>query len=254
MKNIYADKISAVVADAENANFPIANIQDDHPKNLYKHTGTTAIITATVSSGAAALALFNTNATAATVVIALGMDIDLEDGLTLESGLTVETDESVSTLYDLSGSTGRLWGTYTQIDVVHYAEITLTGTAIIEAGKLTIGALNTFTDPLPGVKESPVDYSIKKQLNSGAWYFRKRDVVRDFKLRVPVQRNNSWSSDFYDLVYNIYEQIGPQPIAWHLVSDQGDWEWVGFLSIQQLIGYHDLPEYSFVDIDFLEVV
>jgi len=256
MKILYPERQLTVAADAENANFPDDNLLDDHPKQLWKGTGNSHTIEFTTGAGSEVCALFNTNASSITVSVRLGNKTEWESGTAWESGTSWYTTEpSPSTLYDLNAEgVGRLWAEYTAIDAPHIIELVLTAAAgtVLEAGCFKSGDLNTFDDPLHGVNEGLRDFSVKKQLNSGGWYIRKKDVVRDFDFIIYPDRD----SDFYTFMHSIVQLVGPGPLAWRLIH-QGltDWEWVVYGMMETMPqGNHSNPTKSKISVSITEVV
>ena len=65
MKVIYPDNIASISADEEDANYPVSNLQNNHPKKVWKGTSRDAVITAIVQGGGA-LAVKETCGTAGT--------------------------------------------------------------------------------------------------------------------------------------------------------------------------------------------
>ncbi|MBW2606147.1 MAG: hypothetical protein JRD05_00780 [Deltaproteobacteria bacterium] len=228
MKVIYPDRSITATADKENANYPAANVLDEHPKKLYKSTDNTAVLEVTTGAGSNGFAVFNTNAASVSAIVKKGEPTEWASGTEWVSGTEWRTaeDPSPATIYDLNpGSVGAMWGEYTQIDVPHIIELTFTAAAgtILECGVVVPGTVNTFDDPRYGVKEGLRDYSISKELNNGAFYYRKRDVVRIFNFDLIEDGD----TDFYTFMHSIVQLVGPGPLAWRILhSGMTNWEWV----------------------------
>lgn len=255
MKCIYPDMITAISADEENPDFPVANLLDRHPKKLWKGTSRDAVITMTVSSGGA-LAVIATNATSAILTISQGQTIEWDTGITWDSGIswdtTGNTDTSQTSL--LPGTiTGAVWFDFSAIRTSSFtATLTLTAAAgeIIQAGVVTCGTLNTFRDPARGIRPGLKDYSIKRELNNGSWYTRKRDVVRTFRF-------STYHLDDDDLyaLFDLARAIGPDPIAWRIVHGSSDSRWIVYAMFEDMPdGEHFMADRSQTEISLEEVL
>ena len=208
------DNVTAVVASSENANFPATNLQDDFTTNLFKATGTSVKLTFSVSKGQA-IEILNTNATSATVTVGTGGDYELESGWSLESGYSLEDDESATVVYSLPGSNGRLWADYTYRSTPHIVTVALSGSSVITAGIARAGVVQSFNNPKRKNKEGSDDLSIERELNNGAFYYRKRNVVREFSaLQILESRANAWI-----FKHSIFDAVGPEPLAIKLIDN-----------------------------------
>ncbi len=257
MKCIYPDNISAISADEEGAGYPVTNLQDNHPKKVWKGTSRDAIVTAIVSGGGA-LAIIATNATSITIAISSGQTWVLDTGWALDTGWVLDTTGSSDTTETslLPGDiSGCLWSDFAAARTSSFtATITLTAAAgeIIQAGVIKCGTLRTFVDPRYGIQEGLRDYSIVKELNNGATYTRKRDVVRDFNFSIIEDRD----TDFYIFMITVAKALGPVPIAWRICTvTVTDSEWIVFCRFDQMPrGSHDFKSHSQIDISLLEVL
>ncbi len=221
------DNVTSCVADSEDANFPDENLRDDFTTNLWKAaSGTTATITLQVSKGSA-LMLMNTNALTAVVTAGSGESYSLEAGYSLETGYSLANDEvAVIAAYSLPGSGGRLWADYSVFIVPHVVTIALTAASVVSAGIVRAGQVETFRDPGPNHGEDSKDYSIEKELNNGANYFRKRNVLRIYDgLNMLESRANAWT-----FKHDIFDAVGPKPLAVRITQNTNinDWEFVAF--------------------------
>jgi len=221
------DNVSAVVASSEDPSFPVANLRDDFTTNLWKATTTTATLTVQVAKGQA-VALFNTNATSAVITAGSGESYANESGYQNESGYSYPSDEvSVSGVYNLPGVRGNLWADYALFAGAHEVRIALTATDPVYAGIVRAGNVEEFKDPAAtGFSEGSKDYSIEKELNNGADYFRKRNIVKTFDgLSLFETRENA-----YKFKHDIWDMVGPKPQAIYLVSDAiQEKEFIGFM-------------------------
>lgn len=281
MKVIYPDNISSILASAENANYPATNVQDKHPKKIWKSTGQTATLTLYVSSGAA-VAVFATNAESVSVTIREGVGLDwgesqdfaiaAEDGseINTESGSPImmepeidwtgqidwQMPESVSADYDLSGSNvGSMWADYGPKSGAHAIDLDFTAPAdsVVEAGIVRAGTVKEYKDPKYGIREGLVDYSIVRELNNGAFYTRKRDIVRTFSFSVLEDRKD----DTYEFLHLLAQLVGPDPVAWRLVynSNEREWEWVVFCRFDGAPqADHIAADLSSLSVNLIEVI
>jgi len=260
--NTYAESI---VASTSNANFPVASLEDDYVGNLWKATAATATLTVECTAGSTCVAIFNTNATSVTVRISGWQAIDWEADATRAIDWTADATRTINwisfgqevseTLYDISASSiGNLWAEYTVTgDLAHTLTITLTGSAIIHAGVLRVGIVRTFRNPAYGIREALRGYHIRKELNSGGFYTRKRGSAREISFELLEDRE----TDFYSIFYDYAQVIGPTPIPWRLVhGNVTDWEWVVFASIEDgsPSGDHAHLNDSIITIDLIESI
>lgn len=265
MKIIYPDNITSVSADEENANFPVENVQTDYIKEVWKATSKDAQLTLNLSSGKGA-ALFGCNAATAvvTLIIALGAiwgpeafgHIGAEWGAPGDGhiGALWNPEISITTKYDFSKSgLGALWIDYDEIPFPHGILITLIMApgGIIEVGVAKAGNVKLFQDPLMGIEEGLHDYSIKRELSNGAWYIKKRDIVRTFSFELI----EDCDSAFYTFMHEIFLLRGSSPLAWRLSTYLTDFQWIVYARAEDMPkGGHDYPDYSVITISLIEVV
>ncbi len=255
MKVIYPDNTLTITADEENGNYPIENVQDDYIKKVWKATSNDAVIDITASSGSA-LALFGSNATSVIVKARDGAEgVQWGGGVTWDSPSWVaEVLTSQTIVFDtLPTDQSALWCDLTNYPSNFTVEITLSSVAgsTLEVGVIRIGTVRDFRDAAYGIEEGLVDYSIRKELNSGAWYYRKRDIVRTFSLSLLEDR----ASDFYTFMHNVALVRGQQPLAWRLSENVTDWQWIVYATFDGLpSGTHLYPNHSVINIQLEEVV
>jgi hypothetical protein len=221
------DNVQSFSVDSEDANFPKENLRDDFTTNVWRAEAVTATITVNVSKGSA-VEVLNTNATSATVTAISGEEYTFEAGWSFEATWAFAANVEVSAVmvYSLPGSGGRLWADYSEFAAAHVVTIELTAAENVYAGILRAGYVETFPDPALGMQEGSLDYSVEKELNIGANYYRKRNVVRQFSgLSLVDTRANIWS-----LKHDIFDAVGPQPLAIRIVSSTAitDWEFVAY--------------------------
>ena len=272
MHVIYPDKINSVSSQTADGSYPIANITDNHPKKVWKSDGSAAteIITLAVASLAEGLGMHAIQgATSVSIVISDGMGMDfgsvggtavLDKGAV--SGVDVvdlpETDTSPqSEIFDLDpDNVGALWLQYdSQKTNVHRVDITLTAAAAatFQVGVVTCGVLNQFVDPLQevGIKAGLRSYSIVAELNNGAKYVSKKDIVRTFGFTIFENRD----TDFYTFMRTVVQRLGEVPTSWRIYSAAEDWEFVVFAMVDGMpMGEHIFPDDSLIQVNLLEVI
>jgi hypothetical protein len=239
MKIIYPETqtVSGSSATSENGAFPVANLFDDKPGKLWKAADSVQVATVTVAIGASSnsIALFNTNATSATVV------------MKNNGGGTIST-----TVFTLAGTRtyNRLWLEYTTQATSHTAEIELTTTATtVQAGVVKAGLAVDFRNPKYGISEGIIDYSTVEQLSNGAKYVDKRDIVRRFGVSILTDR----ATDFYNM-WDIYNAYGQTPMAALIAEDILDMQWCCFGTMEGFSGSHDYLSHTPVSFSFEETV
>ncbi len=62
MKVLYPNSIYEISTTESNVDYPISNVLDQYPKNIYRGTSKDVVITVSVNSGGNAVTIFNTNA------------------------------------------------------------------------------------------------------------------------------------------------------------------------------------------------
>lgn len=255
MKCIYPDNILSISATEENSNYPVSNLLDEHPKKVWKGTSRDATVEAVVSGGSA-LAIIYTNAVSINLILSSGQTINWDSGIDWMGG--VAWDQSGNNDYSetklLTGNTdGCAWFDFAERNSSFSVIIELTAEAgeIIQAGILRCGICNSFENPSYGLREKLKDYSIVKELNNGAIYVRKKEVVRVFSGRILEDRD----SDFYTFLLKVARNVGPQPLAWLVVSNGGSrWIIYGGFSANMPEGHHDQPAHSWINFHLVEVV
>ena len=257
MKLIYPDNISSVTASEENANYLATNVQDEHPKKVWKGTSRDATLTCVVTGGGA-LAVIATNAESISLTLSTGQTWTLDTGWSIQDGWALDTsgDSTVTQIANLTGGIdGAAWFDFSENRTGSFtATLDLTAAAgeIIQAGIVRCGTLRTFVDPRYGIQEGLEDYSIEKELNNGAFYYRLRDIVSSFDFIITPARD----PDFYTFMRTVAKAIGKQPMAWRLVTvNNSDEEWITFARFADMPrGSHDFPLHSPIKASLLEVV
>ena len=247
MKILYPDKVTAWLADEANAAYPDDNVADEHPKRVWKATSKDAEFKLTVSRGDC-LYIGNTNATTITVTV----KNSAED--TTLWGPTEYDLGGIDTYLELITDDGEAWDSlfvdYTYQVGEHKIIIDFEmASGVVECGILRAGSGFNFKDPKYGIDESLVDYSVTKELSNGAFYYRKRDVVREFSGTLQVQRDQ----DFYTYIKKVMTASGPAPFAVKLTEVDNHW-WAVFVRPFMPSGSHHSPEWTDIDFTFREVI
>lgn len=166
----------------------------------------------------------------------------------------VVVETTTHTLETATRTFDSFWEEYTEQAAAHTATIKLTAGSgeTVEAGIVRAGELYTIGNPKYGVNEVPVGYHIEKQYKSGAWYTKKREIVRSFAYTALLAR----STKFRDLM-DLYNYYGPDPFMM-LLSDAPDIEPKHYTVFGKFNGEpsanHDYPDHSLINISVLEVV
>ena len=309
-------------ASSSNANFPLANLFDKHPRNVWKaNVANEATLRVKIDAGNNAIALFNTNADDVICTITRdSLEQNLDNAAAVDksggkvgipcTGHGYSTDDQVflngTTNYDgvetvdSSSSANeivivatyaaetfagtetvciiqatetfdlrlidnysrffaddpliyrRFWMDYAYLNYAATATIKLTPESgeTVYGGTLKAGQIYEFNNPSYQLREGRKDYSIRKELNNGAFYTRKRNIVRTFSGKLLVTRD----VEFYQFI-DIYDQFGPDPAAFLICDDIDDLEWSVYAVMETpLTGDHSYPTNSVIRFQLLEVV
>jgi len=175
-------------------------------------------------------------------------DISWDAGISWDSSQTADP----AVVYELDGDDeGAGWSEWDEIEDTHTVMITLDAGSgnIIQAGFVSMGTVNEFNNPKYGITENLVDYSIVKELNNGAFYIRKRDVVRRFSGGIALKRDPS----FYKFLLSILKANGQVPLATMIVDDD-NWEWIVYGRFVKAGGPHIFKNDSVLNFELLEVL
>lgn len=248
MKILYPDLTRDAETDSENSEYPAVNVLDDHIKRRWMATDAAATLRVTAYAGADTVSLFGCNATAVTMQTSTGLNGAWATGSAWATAATWFDGDiaSVPVAYELSDSgVGSLWAEYTAIAIPHIVTLSMVNSAgsPIYVGVARVGQSAEFPDPLLEPIEGLIDYSIVRELNNGAIYVKKRDIVRTFSFSVLMDRE----SEFYPLM-NIIKASGPQPLAWALLGGTvSEWDFVVYARVQAM------PSGTYKTLDYVEV-
>lgn len=211
------DNVTSIAASSEDANFPATNLRNDYATDLWRAADgvLVATIALNVSKGSAIM-VYNTNAISIAVSVGVFASYELETGHSLEAGYSLETHpDPVTAVYSLPGRNGRLWADYTEILTPHTVHLVLTANETVKAGIIRAGVVEEFKDPQYGLDEGSVDYSVEEELNNGAEYSKKGNVVRTFSNLQSVELR----ADCHTFKHDIFDAVGPKPVAIRLVHN-----------------------------------
>jgi len=251
MQCIYPEYTSAATASAENADYPVSNLLDDHPKKVWKATSKDATATITVSGAGDAFALFNTNADTVTA------EVKTTSLATTIWGPETYDVKGIDSVYELITGDAEyfesLWVDYTHTANAHKVLLNFsaaTGT-IIEAGIVKAGNVLDIDDPQYGLQESIKDYSIVKELNNGAFYVRKRDLVKTYTGSIYLAKE----TDYYYFMRNTALWNGPNPLAWKISENLTNNDWIVFARfVTPPNSSHEFYSHSRVNFSLIEVI
>lgn len=135
--------------------------------------------------------------------------------------------------------------------VKHNILIEFISSETIHAGVIRAGTITEFLDPNYGLQESLKDFSIIKELNNGAIYIRKRNIVKTYSGKIDVVRDR----DFYDFMRNIIQLNGQLPIFWWVSSNLTNTDWIVFGKPDGMPnGAHSYFSHSEINFTIQEVV
>ncbi len=232
MKVIYPVNIQEVEASTEYPEFPAVNLMDRHPKKIWRGIGNSGILTLSCSRSSG-VALFHTNAQKISILVSQGQHIEWSEEILWADEILWDQDEDAhSSMFDVTNETdGVFWSEWAERDLQHTIELRLIAKPDedIMVGVAKAGDINIFPDPVDGLEQGLKDYSIEKELNNGAFYYRKRDIVRTFAGEINMERN----PDFYTFMHGIARENGKNPLAWRLIT-KGDLKWVVYARFSDL--------------------
>lgn len=121
----------------------------------------------------------------------------------------------------------------------------------VKAGVIRAGRITEFSDPNYGLQESLKDFSIIKELNNGAIYIRKRNIVKTYSGKIDVVRDGQ----FYQFMRDIIQLNGQLPIFWWVSNNLINTDWIVFGKPDGMpSGVHSYFSHSEIDFAIQEVV
>lgn len=174
------NKVSSIITTSEDASWPITNLLDNWPQNLYKAAVgvQTATLTIEMPIGCAGFYICNTNADSGTLTITTMADAFIEDH---ELSFGYCTYLGYLTATQQPETFKQIWQDYTYQTDSHKLVVELTTSeATLTAGILRAGITHEFKNPNSGLGESFIDNSIVKKVADGSKYVFRRDLLRKY--------------------------------------------------------------------------
>ena len=230
--------------------YPADNLLDNHPKKVTEAPTSTVRYTLDIVGSSDWCVLGNTNARYARCRVLYDDENVLFDETKSLGG--------IDTYLELIQDSGQaLYETEFSYDYYYEAHTVIldldTGNANVPviSGIVQIGESFQFErDTQRGLREGLIDYSISKQLSNGAYYYKKRDVVRTFSGSLYLHRNR----EFYKFMHQIFREIGSAPIFWK-ITDLDNADWLVYARAQNMpSGTHAYATASTVNYTLTEVL
>jgi len=243
MKVIYPDRIQSISASSSASGFPVENLLDDWPQNIWKATSNTASITIEVGGSSDAIAMFNVNADTVT--------INVEDEDQIEIDLRV-IDTYESLILDTPNIYREFFIEYPYKAVQHTITIELEAPEgdIVSAGIIRAGLSRTFSNPDYPLQETWQDYSIIKRTVTGRTYVVHKPKAR----KLSGSFLAPFESDFLKFI-TLYRELDFKPFAWLVASDVDDKHFAVFARFENPPSIrHAYPGYVVINFILEEVV
>ena len=161
------------------------------------------------------------------------------------------TGKSLFTAKD-PGDAKALWEEYSDTGSrTHIIKLTMACSTdkTLEAGAAVAGEKNNFNAPM-ALSEGLVDFSVRKELNNGAWYIKNRDAVRTFDMTVRETR----AGNYFTLMRTVLQGAGAGPLAWNLIDNSTTYNWVVLALVGARTGsQHRLPADALITLNLTEV-
>jgi len=251
MKTIFQDKISAITANEEDANYLVENaIDNDSVRKVWRATSTDAIVTLTVDGGSDTVAIFGTNVGTITVTIK-----DITETTTIYGPTEYDlrgVDTLLEFMTDDSEGYTSVWAEYPLQSVSHKIIIEFEGAigVVAEAGIIRAGLNSEYLNPQYGLSESYIDYSIVKYFNNDSTFVNPKTRVRTFSGEFRIDRD----AGFVTLLNQIVNTTGPLPLPW-LIIDERQQTFSVYARLTSLFdANHVYVDDSVVGFDLLEMV
>lgn len=253
LRVLAGNAITTVLADTVNANFPASNMLDEHPKRKYKADAGDYQATLVVQvKSINCLALFGTNAQSCRVTISDPNAIAWQQGTAWEEGTAWANIEITAPVVNLAqqSESFALWVDMEPIDAPVAVSLLLVAPIgqTIEVGVLRAGVALFFPCPQYGIREGLIDYSIRQEMANGSWYYKRRDIVRQFTGDLLTTRD----ADFYRFLYQVIRANGSTPLAWRLIGSSDNW--VVFARPEMPQGEHQAANRQVISFQLTEVI
>lgn len=212
-------------ASVADANYPLVNILDTHPKKVAKATAAAAVITIPMTGASSSVAIFNTNAAVVTIEI-----LNNEGGVhaTFTKDLAgarnyyqLITRRAIPELKSWMVTYPYYAGLTHKVNI--YLSEPTHGDTVVSVGVVFAGVHSEYDNPEKGITKSFKDSSVISELNSGATYVLKRPMVRTFDFNLHMC---DVSGDPLRLE-EMFLRLGPDPVPW-MISDTNEDQWLVF--------------------------
>ena len=133
---------------------------------------------------------------------------------------TVDSSGTIDSVHIINAGTGVTNTTSDPVALV-YSSATgsganITGESTLNLGIARAGMANEFRNPVYGLKEGFIDYSIKKRFSTGAEFYKRRDIVRTFSGSI----QSTIESDQTSLLQSIFKQSRQESMAFNLLTNE----------------------------------
>jgi hypothetical protein len=245
MKVIYNSTLQSITlaAGTADANYPITNLQNGHPRVPFRTTGgNTATLTITETGAGGALGIVMTNATSISVssIVAMvyswgegasGATITAgegPDGNTLawmnESGAESALSQSIQ---NFDGQNGIILITFAPQGFTRTINITLKADndTVLSVGQVVLGQMYSFRDfKHDSYQGSSIDMGTSVPMNDGSDYYKPLRIIRKPSGAVPMYVGaDGHDPDGYNTFrefWNMWLSKGKTPMVWSF-SDLG---------------------------------
>lgn len=239
MKLIFLNKITAVSATEENANFPADYVSNNQIRKQWRATSEDAVLTSTVSGGSDVFTLFGTNAGNITITIKDLAETSILDG-PFSINLGAESRSSHWQEYEYQGSSHKVI-----LDIADTQDNEDAYVGVVRGGFGTL-----FMNPRTGLREQDKNYSLVKTLSSGSTWIGDKPIVRTFTGEVRADRDSCFRTYYRE----IKDTVGFNPRAMLILDEELQaYSIFGRLSIMTT-GKHAYYTDSLFNINILEMV
>ena len=211
--------------DDSKSTYPEDNVLDLHPKKVAKANSNDTVFSFDMTVPSNAITIFNTNAHLAIVEILDENGNELSFSPIIVSLKQARTYEELITdrnRGDLS-EFGIIYDKYYKPHVINIYLSHPDSGIDIEVGVAYIGVRDDFHEPDIGVVQTFKDYSLISELQRGATFILKRDIVRKFNFTMDF----CLRSNDAERMKEIMLKVGPDPIPWW-VTTANDEMWLVF--------------------------
>lgn len=244
MNVIYTNTIQSITLTAGTAdsNYPLSNLQNQHPRIPFRTTGgNSATLTVIESGQSGGLALVITNATDVTITSVLAVQYSWgEDpaGATIVAGegpdgnaVSWISDSSAEapirqSMQNFDGQNGILFATFGSQGFLRTIVITMTAAndAVLSLGQLVVGKNMSFHDFLyEGYQSTSIDKGTIVEMNDGTDYYKPIRILRKPSGNIPMYVgadgiDPDGYNTFKDFWNTLWLSKGKVPLVWHLTD------------------------------------